>query len=339
MKTEPNLSRERLIYALVEHYRLIITAFEFLPLGEDGACYIVHSANGQKYIAKLIDYRRKQPLYDVLSRQEVTWKLRHDADLEFVVAPLKTTRNELVINLDGYPLALFPYVEGRRYSDGEVSGSQLRHLARCLARLHLASVPTDLLPPSVIEIPYAAQVERELRRMEEHALSGDPYIRLMGKLLLGRRHRILAIIETLRDLHQHMMLDERSMVIVHTDPTPQNILFGVHDDPHLIDWDGVRFGWPEADLIHFADKDAFPTVLDEYAQVVPFSLRGEALAYYMYDRLIADVWDRIPSVLDTSLPEFQRRHELEMLEEESSGHDEVRAGVAQVAMLLRNVQG
>jgi thiamine kinase-like enzyme len=159
----------------------------------------------------------------------------------------------------------------------------------------------------------------------------------MGKLLVGRRHRILASIETLRDLHQRMMQDDRQTVIVHTDPTRDNVIFGAQGEPYLIDWDGVRLGWPEADLIYYADDQVLPTVLDEYAQYVPYSLRSEAFAYYMYDRLIADIWDRIPSILDLSLSEPQRRHELEMLEDESSRHDLSRSGMEQITALLRNV--
>ncbi len=141
------------------------------------------------------------------------------------------------------------FVDGRTLVQGEpVSSELLVRLARCLRRLHEATVPEDLAP-----FDPAGTCRRQLEVLPDTRVSSS------------RRRRILKILVRAPEL--------RPRSLIHADLIPENVI--VRDGSlFLVDWEYAGFGDPLVDLamvaVHFGLlEEQRQTFLAAYGGVEP----------------------------------------------------------------------
>src|SRR5205085_10546360 len=94
----------------------------------------------------------------------------------------------------------------------------------------------------------------------------NPTQERLRALMLANRANILTTLETMRRVTATALSVEGDQVLTHGDPNWSNILVDSAGVFHLLDWDDLALGPPEADLVFFSDRppERFEAFLREY---------------------------------------------------------------------------
>jgi spectinomycin phosphotransferase len=114
MLERPNLPDRKIIECLQEGYHLPVSAFEFLPIGNDAATWVYRatSKGGESYFVKLRKGKPYEPSVMIP-------RYLKDSGMAQLIEPLRTQAGALWQGLDGFTLFVYPFVDGR---SGMVAG-------------------------------------------------------------------------------------------------------------------------------------------------------------------------------------------------------------------------
>src|SRR5258705_9834156 len=118
--------------------------------------------------------------------------------------------------------------------------------------------------------------------------------------MLAHRGNILTTLETMRQLSATVRGLELDCVLKHGDPNWANILVDRSGIFHLLDWEDLGLGPPEADLVFFSDRlpDRFEAFLRQYLSINRGArLHAEAFAYYHYRWTVQEIADYTTRIL------------------------------------------
>lgn len=208
---------------------------------------------------------------------ESALSLRHDAGLEFVVAPLPTTGGRVLRRLtDRYSLVVHPYLaDCHSGQDGEFETSADRHtVLAMLVRLH--SVNATLPPIDDFAIPGRAALLAAMRSTGEPWQAG-PYGTRSRDLLARHAADLGALLDAFDGLAGRVRTRGDRMVITHGEPDAANVL-KTRDGFVFVDWESALLAPPERDLWALAESD--PDVLDVYSAATGSAIDADALELY-----------------------------------------------------------
>jgi len=208
---------------------------------------------------------------------ESALSLRHDAGLDFVVAPLPATGGQVLRRLTGrYSLVVHPYLANRQCGqDGEFASSADRHaVLALLARLHRAKAARP--PADQFEIPGRAALLAAMHSTGEPWQAG-PYGTRSRDLLARHAADLGALLAAFDELTGRVRAQGGRMVITHGGPDAGNVLktpLGLV----LVDWESALLAPPERDLWALAESD--PALLDAYSAATGTAIDTDALTLY-----------------------------------------------------------
>ncbi len=319
MKFERLLDKAALTESIREAYGLPITNLTFLPEGWVGCHYIAACESDEKYFITVLTDTRLARLQ--AKRLDFTLSLtRHlyDRDLfRSQVPPRRTLDGNLCSGFQGMPLVLADYIPG-----GNLAGKQpfspelLITLGRLTAQLHRVTAILDFDIPYSEEfsIPFEEDLLLSLEELVEINASYRPGLQALRDLLLPKRKVFLDLLNRLKELGATARVLQPSLVLVHTDLTPHNILRTPTGELFIVDWEGARLAPAEQDLA-LLTGEGFPVLLAEYMREAGQPLlHPQLFAYYFYRRTLEDITDFLVQVLHENITDEQDQHDLKSLQ-------------------------
>jgi spectinomycin phosphotransferase len=172
--------------------------------------------------------------------------LRHDANLPFVLAPIRAGNGAVVVRLGfAHAVAVFPYLDGVAGRFGEeLPSSERNHVVDMLAALHCAIPGAARVPRHQVDLARRSDLESALSEVAK-PWDGGPLsepARALVKAHAGHVWRLLDRFDQLAGRSADL-----EPVITHGEPHPANLL-RAGTEALLIDWDTVGLAPPERDL-------------------------------------------------------------------------------------------
>lgn len=291
MLTPPALPIDTIIACLHDSYGLRAKQATFLPIGADinAAVYRVEAENGTPYFLKL-----KRDGFDEIG--VAVPALLHAQGIRQVMAPLETASHQLWTSAQGFVWILYPFFEGHNGYAAALSDAQWTVFGQSLKAIHAAILPPGLAArvPRESYSPQWRDIVLDFDRQVTTSAFDDPIAQRLATFWALKRHDILAMVKRAEQLGQALQNRAESFVLCHADLHPGNILVGACDELAIVDWDNPIFAPKEHDLMCLGGgvSDAWNDVRDEalfYQGYRPTQIDPIAIAYYRYERIVADV--------------------------------------------------
>lgn len=344
MKVDNTFDKTELKRLLNAEYELTLQVLTFFPEGEDSYGYIATASTGEKYFVKASTFVPEAAL-------QVSASLHDSSNITEVVAPLKTKANGLSIRWQNFRVSLFPFIEGKSRWDlwkagKDFSDNELASCGELLAKIHACS-EIEAITVATYELPLRHELFAVLDAAEKvkHGSTEktyqNPYQRQTVEAITQYRTQILQSLERYDSLGRTAEALKVPFVITHGDPTPGNIILDSNNRLHLIDWDGVRLGPPEKDLVAFTGE-RFEIVLERYLtkRDNDLTLHADIFGFYIYEWTLNEIRDYGTKILfDKDSEAQQNEYDWESLQEYLPPNQEVmESGIAAIRKRLTQYQ-
>ena len=292
MLTKPNLSDAVIIACLRDDYALDAADLAFLPLGADvdTAVYRATTRDGRDYFVKL-----RRGAFDDLTIH-LPWFLRQQGITQ-VIAPLPTRDAGLWARVDGYLLAVFPYVAGVNGYEMDLLDRHWVELGRALRAVHALDLPADLasrIPRETYAAMWREKVRGFLALVVEQSFA-DPVSADLAALLRRQQPVIVELVCRAETLAATLSARRLPHVLCHADIHAGNVLIDAAGALYIVDWDTVTLAPKERDLM-FPGGGLFggwrsPREEEAlfYAGYGAAPIDRDALAYYRCERIVQDI--------------------------------------------------
>jgi spectinomycin phosphotransferase len=285
MREPPKLAEAALLAALNAHYGLAVAALTFLPIGNDAASSAFHvvAADGGVYFLKVRAEAGFSPPSLLIPRH------LHDQGVPHIVAPLPTLAGALWIDLEGYALSLYPFLEARTAVEAGLSEGHWRAFGATLRQIHLHPLPPDLaqLLPRETFTPSRRSVLTELEAALTHGALKDRLEHELARVWQAHRDNIHTVIERADALGRRLRRAGLPLALCHADLHTWNVLLDAAGQFWIVDWDEIVLAPKERDLMFviggigrgLVSASETETFLRGYGEA---DIDPAALAYYRY---------------------------------------------------------
>jgi spectinomycin phosphotransferase len=269
----------------------------YVAIGAGSYHWLATAQAGTKYFLTVDDLRDKpwlgadpdQVFSGLCAAFETARALRENADLPFVVAPIRARGGDVACRLTArYSLAVFPFVEGQsgRWGDA-VTAHDADALAEVLARLHKATpVVGSQAPCRSLELYGRAQLESALSELDR-PWNGGPFAEPARRELAAKADLVVGWLDNFDDLAARLAANgAAAAAVTHGEPHPGNFI-RTGKGLALIDWDTVALAPPERDL--WMLDDAAPGALARYGQLSGVTPDAEAISFYRLAWTLYDI--------------------------------------------------
>jgi spectinomycin phosphotransferase len=290
MLTPPDLRSDTIAAQVYAAWGIDVALVTFLPIGADAdaAVYRLDSAGGTAYFLKL-----RRARFDEIAVAVPAFL--HERAAPAVMAPLPTTGGALWASRNGFAWILYPYFDGPNGFAQPLSDAQWVILGESLRAVHSAILPTAIAEriPREEYSPRWRDIVMALSRQVEADYFADPIAERLAARWRERRQEIATLVERAGELAWTLRERVLPFVLCHTDLHAGNVLLGVDDELAIVDWDDPLLAPRERDLMFFgAGVGAIWDTLREEERFYQGYGRVEidlvALAYYRYERIVAD---------------------------------------------------
>lgn len=292
MLTPPDLSTGAISARVGDVYGLTIRQVTFLPLGADvnAAVYRLDAHDGAAYFLKL---RRGD--FDEVG-VDVPAFLRAQG-IQQVMAPLATRSSGLWTVAHGFTWILYPFMEGDNGYHVALPLAQWKTFGACLRAIHATELPAELrqrVPREDYSTRWRDMTEAFGQQLDSYVRGGDPIAARLAAFWLTRRAEIASMVERANELASSLRRRTPTFVLCHADLHPGNLLIDVNGQFAIVDWDNPIYAPKERDLMLTGGgvSDAWSDPREEallYGGYGPAEVDMQALAYYRYERIIADL--------------------------------------------------
>jgi spectinomycin phosphotransferase len=287
---KPNISNEKIVFALQKKFLIPVIGIDFLPLGLDSSAwtYRVETEND----ACFLKLRKEIPN----STGILIPRFLKEQGIQQVMAPLSTQDGKAWACADDFFFILYPFVKGERVMDVGMSDAHWVEFGSALKRLHTMKLPTDLSHQIKREtfIPKVLGFTRELHLQVKAHEYDDPFQKELAEFWLENYEIISTILQRTEILSEKMQDTDLEFVLCHADIHTANLLLSDDDKIYIVDWDEAMLAPKERDLL-FVIGSIFNDTSGGRWERLFFEGYGEAevdplaLAYYRYDWCVEDI--------------------------------------------------
>jgi spectinomycin phosphotransferase len=310
--TEPaDLDQGELRRVLERHWGVADAQLEYLPVGFGSHHWRALHPDGSPRFVTVDDLEagfqagtNTDTAFDGLVRayQTAAW-LRDNAELEFVVAPLRDEDGAVIRRVsDRYAVTVSPFVVGETKAWGPYeSADERREMGHVLGRLHAATerVPPDLPRRDDLAIPSRAALVDALEDLDRRWDTG-PFSEPTRRLLEANGLDLQRRLQEYDDMAAEVRESSGPWVVTHGEPHRANVIRDPKSGVHLVDWDTTLIAPRERDLRMVLDDEL--SGWDEYVGTAgDVSLNQQAIELYRR------WWDLADTAIFVDL--FRRRHE------------------------------
>jgi spectinomycin phosphotransferase len=256
VKSPPDgLDTETVAAALRDGWDFHVDTAAYAAVGFGSYHWVVTDGSGRRRFVTADDLGQKAWLgdapdaaFDGLRRAFDTAVGLRDGGLEFVVAPLPTSRGESLRRIDArYTIALFPLVDGESGDFGyfEDDDEARRDVVALLARLH-AAAPGAAVRTTGLDLPGRAHLEAALGQLDV-PWTGGPLAEPAREAVHRYAKELAELLELADRLAGAAREEGGRLVVTHGEPHAGNVM-RTSEGPRLVDWDTVALAPPERDL-------------------------------------------------------------------------------------------
>jgi len=205
--------------------------------------------------------------------------LRHDAGLEFVVAPIAAGNGEFLRRVDDrYTVSVFPFLTGLSYPFGAYTDERLRDQALdMIASLHQSAAAVKDRAPCHVP-SYGGRDDLAAFLAEpDRPWDGGPFSDAAHGLLRTHAAAIAELATGFDRLVEATAPARQHLVISHGEPHQANLM-SVDGRLVLIDWDTVAMAPPERDVSLIATSRS--EGIDRYEKATGRALDSALIALY-----------------------------------------------------------
>lgn len=292
MLEKPHLPDRKIIECLEREYGLHVSQLAFLPLGADSntAVYRVEIRDATPYFVKL-----RGGLFDETSVELP--KFLSAQGIAEIIAPLETKTGQLRAALGEFKVILYPFVEGKNGYELPLSERQWFDFGAALRRIHTLGMPLMLsqnLQSESYTQKWREMVKGFVQRIEQVTFE-DAIAQELAAFLKSKRVQVLALVARAEELARVLQSRACELVLCHADIHAGNLILTPNGALYLVDWDNPMLAPKERDLMSIGAGlfGEWQTPQSEetlfyrgYGQV---QIDADALAYYRYERVIADL--------------------------------------------------
>jgi spectinomycin phosphotransferase len=291
MLTPPDLSADAIAAHMRDAYGVDVVQVAFLPIGADAdaAVYRLDSADGMAYFLKL-----RRARFDEIAVAVPAFLHAHG--VQAVMAPLATVDGALWTSGHGFTWILYPLFVGPNGFERPLSDAQWVALGKSLRAVHAAVLPASLAA-RVPREEYSPQWRDAVTTFDQQVEAdrfADPIAARLAAGWRTKRQEIGAMVERAGRLAQTLRDRALPFVLCHTDLHAGNVLLGEDGALAIVDWDDPIFAPKERDLMFIGGGigGVWDTAREEalfYQGYGPVEIDPIALAYYRYERIVADL--------------------------------------------------
>jgi len=288
MLTPPDIDKATLITGGGEAYGLRAKQLTFLPIGADinTAVYRLEAAEGS-YFLKL-----RKGDFDEIS--VAVPRLLHDRGCRAIIPPLETRSGRLWAGMDPFRLILYPFVEGKDGYEVVLNAAQWQEFGAALRKVHQTRVPEDLARRIPRET-YSSSLREMVRAFQVQAAREtfrDPAAAKFAAMMTEQRAVIDHMLSRADVLSEHFASRGLDFVLCHADVHAGNLHITPEGTLYIVDWDDPIFAPRERDLLLIGGCATWSNPRQAawfYAGYGAAPVDQMVLAYYRYERVIADI--------------------------------------------------
>jgi spectinomycin phosphotransferase len=316
MLEKPAIQDEAITGMLREAYGLNATQVIFLPLGADQhtAVYRAVSDESKQHFVKLRSGEFNGTTVSVPHHL-------HENGVPHIIPPLSTRQQELWVKLDGFTLAVYPFVDGKNGYETRLLDHHWISLGQTLKVIHNIELPAALADQIQRET-YSSIWREKVRRFQtevDQTRFDDPVAADFAALLKTKRREINHLVNRAERLGAVLQQQSLEFVLCHADIHAGNMLIDTQGKLHVIDWDTLIFAPKERDLMFPGGGLGAGWLTPEKEEALFYDGYGEvdidpvALAYYRYERIVQDIAEYCEQILLNRAEDQDREEGLRQL--------------------------
>jgi hypothetical protein len=318
------LSEDALASALARAWDLHVASIAYRPVGFGSHHWEGVDATGGRWWVTVDDLETKRrsrletydAAFDRLHAALAAPAALREHGRAFAVAPVAGADGRYLARFDDrYAVALYPYLDGQRFSWGEFSTPGHRRATLDMV-LGVHTAPASVragVDSDDFAVPHADELESTLESGPD-APAGGPYARAMVELLRARAGTIRRHLARYRDLVERARAGTDPTVLTHGEPHAANTMLTA-DGWVLIDWDTALVAPPERDLWMIDPGDG--SVLAAYAEATGHAPLAGVVDLYRLRWTLTDI--------AVEVARFRRAHDGNA--EDDAGWDILRSNV------------
>ena len=290
MLEKPNVAEGALAACLRRDYGIAAAEVQFLPLGADAATavYRVVAEDGTALFLKL---RRGD--FHPLAVTVPHWLSGQGVGA--LIAPLATRTGALWTAVADFTATLYPFVAGQDGYAATLLDHHWTELGATLRAIHTVALPPALaraIPRETFD-PVWRDLVKAFQAQAETATFEEPVAARCAAFLRAKRAVIDDLVRRAERLAADLQRRDLPCVLCHADIHAGNLLVSEGGDLYLVDWDTLVLAPKERDLMYpgaglsVADRPGQAALF--YQGYGPCEPDPTALAYYRYERIVADI--------------------------------------------------
>jgi spectinomycin phosphotransferase len=290
MIEKPNISDEKIVAVVQDQYSIPVAGLEFLPIGNDASAfsYRVEAKDGNLYFLKV-----KTKVSNLGSL--FVPKFLKDHGVKQVVAPLSSNTQNLLAEMDGFSIILYPFVAGQEAMNIGMTDSQWIELGSVLKQIHHTELPSDLLQfvgRETFNSKWMSFAKGLHARVNTPSFD-DTHQKELAAFWKKNNQIIRTLLERAETIGERLQQANLGLVLCHADIHTANILITDETNMFLVDWDDTLLAPKEWDLMFILDADSIRTPEEQrfFEGYGTMEIHPLALAYYRYEWCVQEIGD------------------------------------------------
>lgn len=308
---------EMLEKILKEKYLITLDNISIQQGGWASLAYKIEDINGDFFFLKVYEKNRKSTPYLTqhigIYLPIVDWLNNHTPLKGKIIRLIKTQTQDYKFEDESNVYILFDYIEGHTVGEHSLTEKQVFNLADIVSQLHNLEIdfPFDTKQISeTFHLPFIYKLS-ELIDKNFNQLKAD-----LREILKPK----LSIIEN--QIHEwnylSKVLKEQNLnfCLCHTDIHHWNIITN-YKRLYLLDWEGIKFAPPEADIFSIYQQPYFDSFIKRYCELNPsYQINDTVLQYYLISRKLQDIFEFIEQLQFDELNQDEYKTNLNYLKKE-----------------------
>nr|AIA16543.1 Phosphotransferase enzyme family [uncultured bacterium] len=291
MLVKQPISEKLIIDCLNTNYNIKVIRLTFLPLGADmnASVYKVEAHDQSSYFVKI-----KLGSHHDIGIAVVG--LLHDAGIQQIIPPVKTTHSQPTQYIDDFTIIVYPFIEGQNGFSRPLTDEQWLTFGKVLRQVHEIDVPSSI-QQEVRREAYSPKWREIVRSLYTHIEAEPIGDEIALQLLAFMRENTLTIhhlVDRSEQLAKILQNESSKFVLCHSDIHGGNILIGNNNTIYIVDWDDPIMAPKERDLMFIGGGVA--NVWNKPHEEALFykgygktEINMTILAYYRHERIVEDI--------------------------------------------------
>jgi spectinomycin phosphotransferase len=296
-----DLEPDRLCEELLDGWRLEVEWLEYVPEGGGGHHWKAVDRSGEAHFVTVDDLDNKDWMAESRERAcdglrrafETAAKLRDEAGLDFVVAPVRDSDGRPLRRVEPrYTVSVFPFIAGETFTFGPHADPELRsRVTEMIVTLHQSTdTVRGIAPRHSLRFGGEREMRAFLVRPGERWLEG-PFSEPARILFADQVGDLTRLVGGFDRLVLRTAPKRRRLVITHGEPHPANLI-SEGGRLHLIDWDTTALAAPERDLSLIATTEAAEQ-LELYKEATRYEVDADLITLYQLRWYVDDLGSAI----------------------------------------------